>query len=658
MMKILNLLHFGLIAFFLASQANAAPRHDAAANSFHVLSYHNVLDDPETLPDRHSISTAQLVQHFAWLRDQGYAVVSVDDILRARSGGKPLPVKAVLLSFDDAYKSFNDKVMPLLRTYNYPAVLAIVGRWLDIPQGEAIPYENFAYQRKDFLDWDDVREISRSGLVEIASHSYDLHQGVQGNPQGNLIPAAVARAYSNDSASYEDEKAYLKRVRDDLARNNARIREVTGKSPRVMVWPYGRYSNKVISLAGELGMPVTLTLDDGRNEADTPLPQLKRNLLIYNPSVAELADALAPPQHRPALQRVMHVDLDYVFDPDPVQQEANLSILLDRVRAMGVNVVYLQAYADPDGNGAANQMYFPNRHLPMRADLFNRVAWQLHTRGGVKVYAWMPVLAFELPASHPDAGRRVATHSAARKQDGYPRLSPFDPRARQVVRDIYEDLATHALFQGILFHDDATLSDFEDNSPAALEHYARVWQLPADLDRIRAEPDSLARWTRLKTRHLTEWTLELAALAGRSQSNLLTARNLYAPVLDNPQSETWFAQSWEDFLASYDYAAVMAMPYMEEVKNPRDWLIGLTDKALAHQLGKNKALFELQTRDWRTQQPLDSTLLAEQMVMLQLAGMLNLGYYPDDFLRNHPRIEIIKPAISLQSFPYRRGKQP
>ena len=60
--------------------------------------------------------------------------------------------------------------------------------------------------------------------------------------------------------------------------------------------------------------------------------------------------------------------------------------------------VYLQAYADPDGYGVV-EVYFPNRYLPVRADLFSRVAWQLSTRVGVKVFASMPVMAFKLPAA-------------------------------------------------------------------------------------------------------------------------------------------------------------------------------------------------------------------------------------------------------------------
>ena len=44
---------------------------------------------------------------------------------------------------------------------------------------------------------------------------------------------------------------------------------------------------------------------------------------------------------------------------------------------------------------------------PGRADLFNFVAWQLQTRAGVKVFAWMPVLSFDLSPALPRVQRRI-----------------------------------------------------------------------------------------------------------------------------------------------------------------------------------------------------------------------------------------------------------
>src|SRR6478672_11477870 len=192
-------------------------------------------------------------------------------------------------------------------------------------------------------------------------------------------------------------------------------------------------------------MPVGLTLDDGPDTAQVPLDALRRVLVEQPMSVADLQhditlrNTFVIDDGRPA--KVMHLDLDYIYDPDPVQQEKNLGLWLDRIIAMGVNTVYLQAFSDPDANGAADAVYFPNRHLPMRADLFNRVAWQIQSRTQAQhVYAWLPMLAWQLPATNPAAKDVVVTmpnQDTGRVAMGYPRLSPFSPRVRALVRDVY-----------------------------------------------------------------------------------------------------------------------------------------------------------------------------------------------------------------------------
>src|SRR5690606_19411765 len=196
------------------------------------------------------------------------------------------------------------------------------------------------------------------------------------------------------------------------------------------------------------------------------------------------------------------------------------------------------------------------RHMPMRADLFDRVAWQLKTRANVEVFAWMPVLTFSLPESNPAQGRVV--QSADRKPGergiGNPtRLSPFAPVVRRVIREIYEDLAKAASFDGILFHDDAVLDDSEDASPQALATYA-TWGLPADISAIRSSPELAQRWADGKTQYLIDFTHQIVDTVEAYQKghDMLTVRNLYAqPVLD-PKAEAWYAQSLPDFIKNYD----------------------------------------------------------------------------------------------------------
>ncbi len=130
-----------------------------------------------------------------------------------------------------------------------------------------------------------------------------------------------------------------------------------------------------------------------------------------------------------------------------------------------------------------------------------------------------------------------------------------------------------------------------------------------------------------------------------------TARNLYArPVLE-PASQAWFAQSLPDFLAAYDYTAVMAMPLMEGAAKPEAWLDALVRKVSAEPGALKKTVFELQSMDWNKRERVPTQTLAWQMNRLQRQGAINFGYYPDDFLADHPGKAGIKPAISLQRFP-------
>lgn len=639
-----------LAAIATAFVAIGTPAQAAeGAVSYRVLCYHDVQEDVRVNPDPYAVDSAQLVAQFAWMKDNGYRVVSLDDVIAAREGRRALPPKAVVLTFDDGYRSVYTRVFPLLKLFNYPAIVALSGRWLDAAPGEPVEYEGKQVPRERFLSWEQIREMADSGLVEMASHTYDLHRGIPANPHGSLIPAVIAYRY--DNGAYEDEPAHMARLRADLARNSALIESKAGRRPRVMVWPYGRDSIQAIEVARELGMPVTMNLTNGANNLDGDLSRVRRDELVRNPPLRDFI-AMVAKDPAPVPERVVHVDLDYVYDADPRQQKSNIDSLLDRILALRVTTVYLQAFADGDGNGQAEAMYFPNRHLPLRADLFSYVAWQLSTRAFVKVYAWMPVLAFELPSANSAAAFTVksADADAASAHPRYRRLSPFSADAQRVIGEIYEDLARHAAFDGLLFHDDAVLDDFEDASPPALETY-REWGLPASVEAIRADPQLLQRWTELKTRALIEFTGELAERVRDYRGGIKTARNLYARAVLEPAAQAWFAQSLPDFLAAYDYAAVMAMPLMEGAAKSDSWLDTLVRKVSAEPGALKKTVFELQSVDWNTRERVPTRTLAAQMNRLQRQGAVNFGYYPDDFLADHPGLAGIKPAISLQSFP-------
>ena len=623
------------------------------ANRYAVLAYHDVEDG--AADQRYmSVRTSALNEQFAWLKQNGYQPVSVEQILQAQNGGPALPNKAVLLTFDDGYRSYS-RVFPLLKAYNWPAVLAPVGVWLDAPAGKPVDFGGLMTPRDRFLTWQQVREVSDSGLVEIGAHTYASHYGGIANPQGNTEPAVANRLYDAKRGRYESEAEYRQRIEKDVALITQRITAATGKAPRVWVWPYGAAGGVALDIARKHGYRMALTLENGLGDVNAPA-NVPRMLVAGNPSLTSFAQQLTQIQNR-QIMRVAHVDLDYLYDPDPQQQAKNLDKLIQRIYDLRINTVFLQAFADPKGDGNVRELYFPNRWLPMKADLFNRVSWQLSSRTGVAVYAWMPVLAFELGSDVPRV-QRLDPQSGQLSVDDkqYRRLSPFNPVARQRIGEIYEDLAAHATFKGILFHDDALLSDFEDAGPDAVAAYRQAG-FADSVAAIRQDPQQMARWTRFKSRALIAFTQSLTERVRAIRGpQVQTARNIYAmPVLD-PASEAWFGQNLADFLQAYDWVAPMAMPLMENVSRADSgrWLDQLVGKVAAYPGALDKTVFELQAVDWRKERRIsldDGQLLAEWMRRLQRNGAQSFGYYPDNFLDDRPKLDAVRPVLSSAWFP-------
>jgi len=555
-----------------------------------VISYHDVVDDVRETDDAHAVDVDRLARQFSWLRDGGYTPVSIDDIVAARAGRKALPEKAVLLTFDDGYRSVYTHLFPLLKLFNYPAVIALVGKWMDGRPGEMVMYGDKALPRERFLSWDEVREMRESGLVEVASHSYDLHRGVLGNPQGNTMPAAVTKIFDPAAGTYESEDDYLVRVRRDLARSAALIERETGVRPRAMVWPFGAYNVATMRLAESVGMPIGLTLDDGPLRAGQSLAAVPRHLVEHNPNLQKFVGDLLPV--RPYPHRTVRIDPAEVYHPDPQVQDERLSALIDRMAALKPRIVHLQAFADADGDGRADALWFPNRHLPMPANLLGRIAWQLKTRAELEVFAWMPVTAFALGSTEG---------------------------ATQRINELYDDLGRHVPVHGVLFQD----------PPRA------DLKLVPSLDRL----DVLAATT---ARHRAP--LKMAVVASPSDLEDLVERAMHAPkkgvaghVLDHVIVSEPLGRIDDGYV---DRLAAKARQLRAD--HPENFTrLVLEIDASGALAGDAQALAT------------GSARLAERMQRLEREGAVSFGYFPDSAVLDAPRLSIVKPALSLRAFPLR-----
>ncbi|MDM1759353.1 poly-beta-1,6-N-acetyl-D-glucosamine N-deacetylase PgaB [Acinetobacter sp. 251-1] len=632
-----------------------AGMHTPDRNLLTIIGYHEITDHERALIPQYAIKSTQFAEQIQSLKKDGFHFISVDQLIKANQGSYKLPKKPLLLTVDDGYQSFYKYAYPIVKEKRVPVVLSVVGSWIET-QGQQVSFGDQKIPRSDILTWAELKEMQDSGYVEIGNHSYDLHRGILGNPQGNSEPAATTRLYSPESKSYESDQAYATRIYTDLKKNNEVLQKHGIRSPRVMVWPYGQYNMKTVEIAKQLGMPITITLDDGGNNVKQSLSHLNRILVESDTTRADLLADIKTREmglnDNNRAQKIMHVDLDYLYDPDPAQEEKNIGLLLDRIQAMKVNTVYLQAFSDPDADGSADMVYFPNRYLPMRADLFNRVAWQIQSRTQVnRLYAWMPLLAWQLPENNPVSKHLVVTQQAKTSDHlnmGYHRLSPYSPQAREVIRGIYEDLAKSSNFNGILFHDDTTLSDYEDSSDYALSAY-KAAGISTDLEAIRQDEAQLQKWTAFKTKTIDDFAMQLADEIRYYHPYLVTARNLYAQVALNAYSENWYAQSLEQSLKRYDFTAIMAMPYMEQAEDKEKFFNDLVKRVKSYPQGLKKTVFELQATNWRNNQPVPTQEMADTIKSLYQQGAMHIAYYPDDPFKNHPDPKIMRDTFGLKT---------
>ena len=428
-----------LTLFILLFSYTTLYAKEASSQRFLVINYHDIVDNSINLkmqnpPDKQAVSQKNFAAHLAWLKNNHFRVISVQDLVDSAAGHKNLPDKAVMLTFDDGYQSFYTRVFPLLKKYHYPATLALVGSWMEGQHVEDRP-------KISLITWPQVREVVASGLVEIASHSYDLHRGIVSNPQGNEQSAVTSRLYDKEYDEYEKDEAYRQRIFEQVGKSANFIFQNLGMRPRVMVWPYGEYNAIAVDAAKMAGLTITMGLQDGHNTL-ADLSAIRRLIINENPDAKQFSQVVTKQRLSRAL-RVIHLDMDYIFDPDEKQTERNLDAVVERILNSRANTVYLQAYSDPDGDGNADELYFPNRHLPVRRDLFNRVAWQLKTRAKVDVYAWMPIMAYKADVPIKWYVKEWREGKPQLSRHIYTRLSPFNPEARQYTSEIYEDLARY-----------------------------------------------------------------------------------------------------------------------------------------------------------------------------------------------------------------------
>ncbi len=183
-------------------------------------------------------TAAELRQHFEAIKDAGVTPISIDQLYRHLKEGEPLPEKAILLTFDDAYLGQYDHAYPLLKEYNYPAAYFVQTGFVGVPTS------------KDHFTWDQMREMVQDGLVSIAAHTINHPSDLR-----TLDPARLKRELEESKRILEAE---------------------LGQEIPYFAYPTGYRNEQVVQAVKDAGYKLAFTMDKGFTGQSPNLLEVRR----------------------------------------------------------------------------------------------------------------------------------------------------------------------------------------------------------------------------------------------------------------------------------------------------------------------------------------------------------------------------------------------
>jgi len=238
-----------LAALLLAAPASA----DDYRGPVPILTYHELRSPPPAPRSPASASLwvkgARFSSQMRGLARAGYHGVTLSQVWDAWHGGRALPSKPVVVSFDDGYAAQYSTGARVLRSLRWPAVLNLEVSRLDVPGGISSPR---------------VRTLVKRGW-EIASHTYT-------HPDLTRVSSS--------------------QLTHEVADSRAELRRRFGVDVPFFCYPYGRTSSEVEDAVAGAGYSGATTVSAGVAAPSTDPLELPRVTVRPHDTATSLAQRL------------------------------------------------------------------------------------------------------------------------------------------------------------------------------------------------------------------------------------------------------------------------------------------------------------------------------------------------------------------------------
>jgi len=185
-----------------------------------VLMYHRVQTEESAKADKEtsiSVFTDYFEKQMQYLKDKGYNVMTMQNLVDFFDNGTKIPTKSVLLTFDDAYEDFYTDALPILQKMNFPATVFVPTGLVNNP---------------GYLTWDQM--ISGSNIL-----------------------------YVNHTWSHKNVGVDTKTMEYEISTADTQLRDHNQNSPKIFAYPYGLDNVVSEKYLGSLGYKAAFTTVPG-----------------------------------------------------------------------------------------------------------------------------------------------------------------------------------------------------------------------------------------------------------------------------------------------------------------------------------------------------------------------------------------------------------
>ena len=219
-----------------------------------ILGYHQFVGPGQSSKNPYVMRQDVFEGEMKYLKDNGYHVVPLADVVRYIKHEIGLPPNSVAITIDDGYKSAIVYAAPVLKKYGYPWTYFVYPDFITVAEG------------KGAASWNDLLALQADG-VDIESHSMthpfltSHHQKIKG----------VWHNFTQDE--------YDQWLTNETAGSKALLEQKMGKPIPYLAYPYGAYNKEVEAKAVAAGYDAIFTVADNPVHTNTNIHSVGRYVI-------------------------------------------------------------------------------------------------------------------------------------------------------------------------------------------------------------------------------------------------------------------------------------------------------------------------------------------------------------------------------------------